>query len=532
MAITDYAQTIENELYISGINYTHPEYNKYYPLWVKARDVLMGETELKLSGKREKYIPRLGGHSYDSDGERDYNAFVNYAMLYNATGRTVEAYRGLLNRKAPIINIPSELKDLLDDFTIKGESVYTFLEQVETEVITTNRVGIFIDYPYRDSSQPLTKAEVKEQNFSPYATMYTAESIINWEETRINNKVVTSMVVLLEKEWVRTNSFQPEEQITYRVLELDNEGYYRQVIVKPVTVTAGANRGTHFQIVDTIYPKCNGKYMREIPFIPITAQGITWTMGKSIIEDLINVNLAHFRDTAFYEKAIAWTASPTAVFSGLPDDTNSIKIGSSSAITIAVGGTAKYLEYEGSGITSIKESLESKENLMAILGTKVLATTAGKAESGEAALIHRTGEQSILADVATTISAAGTKVLKYIAKWRGAATNRLEIEINQDFTPIVMDANTLIALGQELQAGNISHESYYWALQRGELVPATRSLKEELSLIKKGREMVLTNKTTTPKYVNKKDAHIVNEANEVEETKVEIQPIVEDKLQK
>lgn len=516
---------INNELYVAGIDYTHPDYDRYAPLWAKARDILMGETELKSGGKREKYIPRLGGHTEDADGERDYDAFVNYAMLYNATGRTVEAYRGLLNRKIPIITVASTLNDLLDDFTVKGESIYTFLEQVETEVITTNRVGVFIDYPYRDSGRPLTKAEEKEKNFSPYANIYPAESIINWEETRVNNKVVTSMVVLLEKNWVRTNSLQPEEQLTYRVLELDGAGFYRQVLIQPEVIETGLNRGTHYKIIKTIYPKRNGEYMTEIPFVPITAQGITWTMGKSIIEDLINVNLAHFRDTAFYEKAIAWTASPTAVFSGLPDDTNSVKIGSSSAITIAVGGTAKYLEYEGSGITSIKEALEAKENLMAILGTKILATTAGKAESGEAALIHRAGEQGVLSDIATTISTAGTKVLKIIAQWRGVSTNRESVEINKDYTPIIMDANTLVALGKELQAGNISHESYYWALQRGELVPPTRSLKEEQGLIKKGRKMVIANTDKVPQYVSKKDAHIMEDApTSVDNINVETQP--------
>lgn len=516
-----------DDLYVAGIDYIHPDYIKYQPLWNKARDILMGETELKKVGKRETYIPRLGGHTLDAEGERDYAAFVNYAMLYNATGRTVEAYRGLLNRKIPIVTVPKELEDLLENFTIKGESIYTFLEQIETEVITTNRVGVFIDYPYRDSERPLTKAEQKQKNFSPYATMYSAESIINWEETRVNNKVVTSMVVLLEKEWVRSVSMRPEEEITYRVLELDDEGYYRQVIIKPTLIETGANRGTAFKITDVVYPKINGQLMKEIPFIPITAQGITWNMSKSVIEDLINVNLAHFRDTAFYEKAISWTASPTAVFTGLPDDTSSVSIGSSSAIIIPMGGSAKYLEYEGSGITSIKEALESKENLMAILGTKILATTAGKAESGEAALIHRAGEQGILADVATTISSAGTQVLKIIAKWRNNLTSNLKVEVNQDYSPIVMDANTLIALGQELQAGNISHETYYWALQRGELAPATRSLKEEQGLIRKGRKMVVTNTDKVPKYVAKRDAYIMEDAPSSAETEAKTQTMTD-----
>ena len=63
--------------------------------------------------------------------------------------------------------------------------------------------------------------------------MYPAESIINWEETRINNKIVTSLVVLKEVDYVRINSVMPMEQITYRVLELDDNGFYRQIIVQP-----------------------------------------------------------------------------------------------------------------------------------------------------------------------------------------------------------------------------------------------------------------------------------------------------------
>lgn len=529
MAITNYIKEMKGKKYINGIEYTHPEYDKYSPLWSKARDILMGETELKTLAKREKYLARLGGHAYDEEGNRDYKQFVEYAMLFNATGRTVEAYRGLLNRKSPIVDLPKEIEDLKSNFTIKGESINTFLEQVETEVITTNRVGIFIDYPYRDSGSPFTKADEKKYNFSPYATMYPAESIINWEETRVNNKIVTSLVILREIDYVRIDSFTPVAKTTYRVLELDEYGYYRQIIVEPVAITEGMNRGSANEIKKIVYPRKNGEKLTQIPFIPVTAQGVTWTLSKSIIEDLVNVNLAHYRDTAFYEKAIAWTASPTAVFSGLPDEAQEIAIGSSRGIIIAPGGTAKYLEYEGRGLDAIKEALDSKENLMAVLGTKILATTAGKAESGEAALIHRAGEQGILSDVATTIEGVAETAIKIIADWRGAKTNSITVHINKDFSPIIMDANTLIAMGKELQAGNISHETYYWAMQRGELASATRSLEEELALIKKGRKMVVSK--SSPIYVNKKDAKIIEEADEDIKKKAEVDAVVPNPLQ-
>lgn len=522
MSILDLAKTQidkenENEiLYIDGIDYLHPEYVRYHDRWQKIRDVIEGQEALKNPAVSEKYIPRLSGHTYTLQGQQSYESFVNYAELYNATGRTVDAYRGLLNRKLPSVTAPDALEYVLDDFTIKGESIYTFIEQLEVELITTNRVGIFVDYPYVDPESRLSKADMARMNMNPYATMYPAESIINWEETRINNKIVTSLVVLKEVDYVRINSVMPMEQITYRVLELDDNGFYRQIIVQPEymnTSESNYNRvqGSRYIVKDTVYPRQNGQYMRYIPFFPVTAQGVTWNMSKSVIEDLVNVNIAHYRDTAFHQKAIAWTASPTAVFSGLPDDVPSVSIGSEDAILIAIGGTAKYLEYEGKGLEDIANALQSKENQMAILGAKILANTAEKVESGEAALIHRAGEQGILADIATTVGVAIEKALGIIASWKGLkpAKGEIKIEINKDFTPGVMDANTILALGKELDEGRISYESYMYALQRGEVLPPERTPDEEKRLISNRFKGTAISKETLVKYLDKKDINSI-----------------------
>lgn len=510
-------ETGKELLYIDGIEYLHPEYTRYYDRWQKIRDVIEGQEAVKAPDVCERYLPRLSGHTPDFKGQQSYEAFLGYAELYNATGRTVDAYRGLLNRKLPSVTVPDTLEYVLDDFTIKGESIYTFIEQLEVELITTNRVGIFVDYPYVDPERRFSKADMARMNMNPYATMYPAENIINWEETRINNKIVTSLVVLKEVDYVRLASVVPMEQITYRVLELDDNGFYRQIIIQPEymnTVNTGINnrvQSSRYLVKDIVYPKQNGQYMRYIPFFPVTAQGVTWNMSKSVIEDLVNVNIAHYRDTAFHQKAIAWTASPTAVFSGLPDDVPSVSIGSEDAILIAIGGTAKYLEYEGKGLEDIANALHSKENQMVILGAKILANTAGKAESGEAALIHRAGEQGILADIATTVGTAIEKALGIIASWKGLkpVKGEIKIEINKDFNPSVMDANTITALGKELDEGRISYESYVYALQRGEVLPPERTPDEEKQLISKRFTGTALSKETLVKYLDKKDINSI-----------------------
>jgi len=508
--------------FIEGIEIPHPDYVKYAPRWKKARDVIEGEDAVKDTVNREVYLPRLGGHTNDTQGNADYNSFVEYAELFNATGRSVEAYRGLLNRKLPFIKLPPSVRDLIESFTIKDESIYTFMEQIEVETIVTNRVGLFVDHPYVDGDRALTKHEARFMNMSPYGTMYTAESIINWEEKRINNRIMTSLVVLKETEYVRVDSFIPELKTTYRVLEIDDDGFYRQIIVEPEVIVTNLNEQgvTRNVVVDEVYPLQDGKKMTHIPFYPVTAQGVTWELSKSVIGDLVNVNIAHYRNTAFHEKAIMWTASPTAVFSGLPTDTQSIGIGSTEAVIIAPGGTAKYLEYEGRGLEDIKLALDKKEQQMAILGAKILANEVNGIESGEAAMIHRAGEQGILADIATTIGNAMEQLIKVICNWRKVSytDNSIVVDITKDYTPAVIDANTIIALGKEVSEGRLSYESYIGAMQRGEIIPATRDAKAELKLIAKTHEGTVLTNTERIEYLEKKGMmDILKRAKDLEE---------------
>lgn len=524
------------QYYIDGIEYEHPEYEKFAPRWKKARDIIEGEDTVKASANRETYIPRLSGHDRTTQGNADYESFVQYAELFNASGRTVDAYRGLLNRKLPLVRVPKKVEDLLNSFTIKNESMHTFIEQLEVEIIVTNRAGLLVDHPYVSEGLRITKREADNMNMSPYATLYSAESIINWEEKRVNNKIVTSLVVLRESELVRKDSYEPEEVITYRVLELDDGGNYRQLVIQPETEEDPMSKQmkTRNVLKETIYPMRDGKRMKVIPFIPITAQGITWELSKSVIGDLVNVNIAHLRNTAIHEKALAWTASPTAVFSGLPDDEQTIRIGSSTAVVVSPGGTAKYLEYEGRGLSDISDALTKKEQQMAILGAKILATEVNGVESGEAAMIHRAGEQGILADIATTVGGAMERAIRIICDWRKVSYNDKDIivDITKDYTPAVIDANTILAMGKEVSDGRLSYESYVGAMQRGEIIPPTRTPAEELALINKTHKgTILSTKEKVTFLDKKKSDDILGRGDDIIEKETKKEEVVEKPLQ-
>jgi hypothetical protein len=99
-------------------------------------------------------------------------------------------------------------------------------------------------------------------------------------------------------------------------------------------------------------------------------------------------------------------------------------------------------------------------------------------EAAQTAAIHREGEHGQLSNVANVVSGGITQVLEIMAMWAGRA-DEVSFEMNTDFNPMQVDAQTLSVLWQMYMGGSISFELFYYNLQRGELTPDLRSAEEE-----------------------------------------------------
>jgi len=78
-------------------------------------------------------------------------------------------------------------------------------------------------------------------------------------------------------------------------------------------------------------------------------RGIRAGCGSRPLEDIIAVNLDHYRLDADFKHGLHFTALPTAWVSGF-DKAASLRIGSSSAwVSETPGATAGFLEFTGRG---------------------------------------------------------------------------------------------------------------------------------------------------------------------------------------
>lgn len=453
------------------IDTQHPEYIKRLPQWTKCRDMVEGETAIKAKG--EQYLPKLSGQS-----PSDYKAYKDRALVYNGTGRTVEGMTGLSFRKDPDIEYPAAMESIMKDITLDGISFRDFADTMTDDVITVGRAGVLVDFVRMDA-EPVSRGDEERLGVRPYASYYRAESITNWRTKRIGGKVTLVMVVLRESVAADdTDDFSHESKDIYRALMLGPDGY-RQDVWEKVRNTAGRDV---WQISETIYPTRNGQRLNEIPFVFVGPRDSTHEIQKPPLYDLVTINISHYHTMAELENGRHWVGSPTPLFTGefvSPDGepVTEVKLGSSEGIHMTEGSDAKFLEFSGEGLATLENAAKQKEEMMAVMGSRILAQDKRMVEAAETAQIHRAGESATLASIVRSVSDALTRVLELLRDWQGI-TGEVVVTLNTDFNPTEMDPQMLIALLQALQAGRIAQSDFVYALKQGELLRDDRTAED------------------------------------------------------
>lgn len=451
-----------------AVNNTHPDYDFYAGQWQTARDAQSGQAAIHAA--RTRYLDKL---SEQTDAE--YKSYLKRTVFFEATDRTIQGLKGMIFRKAAVIDEGGMGEDFLDDVTLDETSLEGFANALVQDTLITGRAGIMVDYP-AVNGEIVTRAQQQAMGIRPFLKEYKAESIINWRCD--GGKLVE--VRLQEFVDIQKDEFEYEEQEQIRVLDL-NEGVYRQrVFIK----TKDKNGRISWVVNSEVQPKMNNQSMDFIPFIFVSSVNTSPEIDKPPLIGLVNLNVSHYKTTADLEHGAHFTGLPTAVITGhTPEEgEDSFRIGSTSAwIFSNPDATATYLEFEGKGLESLEKLIASKESKMAALGAQMLMPQERRNEAAETAALRHNGEQSVLADIANTVSDSLNKALEIAAMWM--AVEPATIELNTDFMPVSMTPQMLQALVGSWQQGAISSATLFENLQRGEIIDHKKSFDDEQSEI-------------------------------------------------
>jgi hypothetical protein len=359
------------------------------------------------------------------------------------------------------------MKELL---TTAGYSFEVLLQEIIDENLSIGRYGLLVDFP-----------EGSAVNDCPLFATYRAEDIVNWKVEIVRGKHQLTLLVLRDC----AQNVVAGDEIEYLKLEINDQGFYQSTRCK-VVVAKDRQRDRVVLEEEPIVPMIKGKALTEIPFIFINPYDLKADVEKPPFLDLVNMNMGHYRNSADYEHALFLTAQPTPWIAGQLDETKKPKaIGSGTIWYLPKETTCGMLEFQGAGLEAQRLAMQDKEERMAALGARMIKDSSDKQETAETARLRGRSEMSLLTSVVNMTEAGLEKAFKIAAEWVGANPDDVELNINTDFVETRMDSLELTALVKAWQSGAISRETLHENLQKGEIIPGSRTVDEEKQLIEK-----------------------------------------------
>lgn len=470
------------------VDKTSPVYDYMLPEWTKNRDCVAGQKAIKERGTT--YLPKPNGHSTEQ-----YNKYLQRAQWFNATGRTVEGLTGMLFRKPPVVTTmnkdgtPEQINDentsklirkAFKHLSTDGKGLNATIRDFTDEVIKVNRVGALVDYPYTDEDLAnmgvQSRLDEEELVLYPQVAMYKTESIINWDWEVTPTGVVPVMFVLKEQIQAYNDSTLVADDIyQYRILYLEGvndptkERRYKQIITTKATDTNEYGEEiTYDEVKSVVYPKNNGEYIPYIPFYILTDKGIDYrNIEPSMINDLCDVNLGHYQNSADWENELHWVGIKTAIFPGWDKNVHGDPyIGTA----LAAPADSKPYIMEAKSDSGIKDEMAVKREQMAVLGAERLSQKGRYVASASTSKINSSSDSATLSTTATVLSEAFTEILNMLLEWAGEE-KRINIKINTDFYQDDLDGEELLKWIEALQQGGISYDVFYYNLTKKEAFP-------------------------------------------------------------
>jgi hypothetical protein len=393
----------------------------------------------------KRYLPQPNPDDQSLANIARFNSYIQRAVYYNVTSRTLEGMVGQVFLIAPVVEVPEQLKKVIKNIDGQGLDLTQLAKRGVRAVASYGRAGLFVDYPER--STPASAAEIASGEVQPIVRFLEPWNVINWRSKKIGVKTVLSMVVIREVEDDdEDEGFQITRVERYRVLKLDEDtGNY--------TVTMFENNGTSGD--DIIPLDSKGAPFKEIPFMFVGAENNDFAVDKPPLFDLAVMNIAHYRNSADYEESSYQVGQPTPVATGLTEDwvknvlKGKILLGSRAAVLLPVGADAKLLQAAPNTIPS--EAMKHKEDQMVAIGAKLVMQKRVQKTATEA-IVDSSSEGSVLSNVSVNVSQGLTWALQFACRFLGAEPTKVSVKLNTDFELNRMtfdDASKLVAMWQK-----------------------------------------------------------------------------------
>ncbi len=429
-----------------GILDKNKDYEQALPLWTQTRAAVEGKNavlELAMGGGLCSPLYRTTKTNHEQVRLRKFN-YWNRAKYFNATGRTSDAYGGMIWSKPPAPEWSPQMS-FLDETADGSNSIREVAQKVTDDMIDVGRYGMLADMGSTDGQ---TMAEQEANN--PRAIGYISDQIYYWRED--GNTLQEVRLTESYQEKVKDNDFDYETKTQVRRLIMIDGVYHNQVW----RGKEGSNsKDKVYSMVSDATPKASGKLFNLIPFQFFGADDNSPAIGSIPMFDLGSQNLGHYtldadnRDNLHYHgqgMTNIFTSMDTTEFD--ENNPNGLDVGAKGRNLLKQDDKVEILQIEATG--AIPAEMLRDEQRMIMLGAQVVTDTSSTATLG-AKEMEFGASTSTLKRISQNATSGLNQVLEWMQLFKGIATPisyTLNTEfVTDDMTPEQVNAH-IVAVQQ------------------------------------------------------------------------------------
>lgn len=440
------------------------EYSEALPGWQLVKRCVAGAREVR---KHDIYLPMPDPENKSPENQARYKQYKKRAMFLNITGRTRTGLLGAVFRKTAELELPAGVEYLKENASGDGTSLEQLSKDAVGECLDAGRGGFLVDFPTVEGVSSMADMQGRRALIHHYG----AESIIDWDEQVIDGVKRLVYVCLLEC----VSQFSPDslERTTdtqYRVLLLVEGRYEQRVYSKD------GNSYTSVSPLDK-----DGRSFDHILFSFYGSQNNDASVDKSPLEDLADVNILHYGNSATVEESGFISSQPTLfITTDISADEfakvnpNGMHIGSTRGYNLGKSGDAKLVQATESQLA--RTLMKDKEEQMLMIGARIVQK-AGGAETAEAVRIRYSSDNSVLGTIAGNVSEALKRAILDAERFMmGEPDDEGTVFwLNQSFFDETMTAQDILAQVQLWQQGLIAKSDLRTNLRQGGVIEADRT---------------------------------------------------------
>jgi len=418
------------------------------PSWYKIQTVLDGTKALRAAG--QQFLPQHFKESNESYSER-----LAKCTLFNMTKLTLDSWVGR-PFSDPVTVDKCSYVELLKDIDTLGNNITVFARNVFKEGLAKAFTHVLVEMPRlepRVDGKPRTLQDDKDVR--PYWVHIHPESLF-FAESRTIAGVEKLIEIRFYEEITERNGFA-------EVTSLQIKRIHMQEDVPLVTTYRKVKR--KWEVSGTPY----AMDIDEIPLVTFYADRQGFLFGLSPIEDLADLNIAHWQSTSDQRACLTTARFPILAVSGGTDADKTLVVGPNRFITLGdPHAKVYYVEHTGAAIKSGLEDLLELTRQMGEYGAEFLKKRPNR-ETATARAMDSDESTSPLQDVTLRFIEFMDRALSLTSKWLNLDPV-CEVKITTDFTPAPVGGEGLRTLLETRKNGDLSREAFLNELKRSSLL--------------------------------------------------------------